>query len=352
MRNRYSETIRRLTQSFEGTSLAIIAVAVALLFTSAAVGNLIPALSVGDGPRVGELPEDTYLVAGKPVPRNLPPGRLPGGRPNVAKAVHGYFDNNGYELDRVRQGGMEVPPLFLSHMPRGLDSVKDVGARKRVFLRVVLPLVLEVNRRIERRRRYFLQLRQRMAEGGGLAALDAREREWLDAMTDRYRVKKGEWDKLKRRLDGVPPSLALAQAATESGWGTSRFAREGNALYGQWTWDAKDTGMVPLQRGKGKTHRIRTFPNLLASVRGYVNNLNTHRAYKKLRDERTRLRRQGKGLDGPTLARTLDRYSERGQAYIDDLLTIMKANDLAALDAARLSGGEREAARLLPVQPS
>ncbi len=134
-----------------------------------------------------------------------------------------------------------------------------------------------------------------------------------------------------RRVDGVPPSLVLAQAAEESGWGTSRFVREGNALFGQWTWTDDHRGIVPAEREEGESHRIRAFSSVKGAIQAYVRNLNTHPAYDRFRLQRAL------GASGYDLTATLDKYSERGLKYVETLRTIMQSNRLIALDQARLS---------------
>jgi uncharacterized FlgJ-related protein len=137
------------------------------------------------------------------------------------------------------------------------------------------------------------------------------------------------------RVDIIPPSLALAQAAEESGWGTSRFADVGNALFGQWTWSE---GIAPLEQREGKgDYRIAKFDSPLDSVRAYMLNLNTHAAYRSLRERRREMRVRGDQLSGWELAETLTSYSERGAAYVETLHTIMRVNRLAATDSAYLT---------------
>jgi Bax protein len=140
-----------------------------------------------------------------------------------------------------------------------------------------------------------------------------------------------------RRADIIPPSLALAQAAEESGWGTSRFALEGNALFGQWTFAVKGA-LVPKNRDAGKAHRVRAFTSLLDAVRAYVRNLNTHKAYRHFRRERQALRQADRQLAGTVLARTLSSYSERGNKYVRTIQSIITGNQLQNLDKARLGG--------------
>ena len=143
-------------------------------------------------------------------------------------------------------------------------------------------------------------------------------------------------DELLRRVDVIPVSLAIAQAAEESGWGTSRFAQTGNALFGQWT-VASDIGIVPEDREDGMTHKIKAFDNLAQSVAAYMRNLNTHRAYREFRQKRQGQRQWGEALDGHALASTLLRYSQRGDKYVKSIRTIMNANGLRELDGAHLA---------------
>lgn len=251
--------------------------------------------------------------------------------PAVHARTHHKLD---YALDAVLRGERAVPRLTLARMPDTLSNLKQVSKRKAMFFKAVLPLVLQVNEEILKDRRRAWKIRGEKRLGQHVSAAD---RLWLNVMTERYGVAHGAIDALMVRLDVVPPSLALAQAATESGWGTSRFVREGNAIFGQWTW-SQDAGIVPLGRAEGKTHRIRAFGSLIDSVRAYMLNINTHRAYRALRRERAALRRRGAPLDGSDLAQFLDKYSQRGDAYVADLQTIIAANNLSALDDARLAG--------------
>ena len=142
-------------------------------------------------------------------------------------------------------------------------------------------------------------------------------------------------EELWRRVDIIPLSLVLAQSAEESGWGTSRFAAEGNALFGQWAWGKNAIKPKEQRSGKGD-YGIARFDSPLESMRAYMLNLNTHRAYTDLRKARAALRNQGQKPDGETLARTLTRYSERGEEYVGTLLSIMKVNNLATADEAYL----------------
>ena len=158
-------------------------------------------------------------------------------------------------------------------------------------------------------------------------------------MSERYGVKKNPLETLLKLVDIIPPSLALAQAAEESGWGTSRFVREGNAVFGQWTFSSAGS-LVPADRDENKKHKIRAFPNLLDSVRAYALNLNTHAAYRQFRKVRSDLRLKGAPLDGLLLVDYLKRYSQRGQKYVEAIRALIKVNQLYRFDDARLRDGK------------
>jgi len=237
-----------------------------------------------------------------------------------------------------------VPRVVLTKLPRNLSAISEVEKRKAIFFKAVLPLILKVNEQTRTNRRRLWKIRYRQATGLPVAAVD---RLWLVVMSERYGVKRGDMNALFKRIDIVPPSLALAQAAEESGWGTSRFVQEGNAIFGQWTSSAHGA-LEPKGRDDGKTHGIKVFASLIDSVEAYVHNLNTHRAYREFRATRSVLRRVGAPLDGLVLAAKLKRYSERGWDYVLTLRSIIIGNGLRELDDARLRGtpalGEEPAA--------
>ncbi|CCQ75698.1 glucosaminidase domain-containing protein [Magnetospira sp. QH-2] len=255
-------------------------------------------------------------------------------RPSV-RLLEGTFARMGYSLDAVKSGGIGVPRLLLASIPGDMDELAEPKDRKALFLSSVLPLVLEVNDSIRADRVRLENIRNLVQDHQRVPAL---ERLWLTTIAERYGRPETDFKGLLSRMDVVPPSLALAQAAVESGWGTSRFARDGNALFGQWTMARSDKGLVPQGRDKGKTHRIKAFDRLIDSVAGYMHNLNTHRAYGDFRRQRSTQRRTGGALSGHDLAGTLGKYSERGQHYIDTLRRVIDANDLRRLDDAQLRG--------------
>lgn len=243
------------------------------------------------------------------------------------------FDALDYRLSDIRARVSDVPRLVAESVPADLEEIQDIPRRKAVFFKMVLPLVLIANERLEADRLRIAELREQEESGATLSAEDS---DWLAEQFEMYRVEEGDWDILMRRVDVVPPSLALAQAAIESGWGTSRFAREGNALFGQWVWGDDADGIVPEQRVEGMTHKIRAFDTPLQAVMAYIKNLNTHRAYRDFRDIRANLRRQGAGINGMTLADGLESYSEKGREYIDFVRSMIFTNKLRPFDRAKL----------------
>jgi Bax protein len=210
--------------------------------------------------------------------------------------------------------------------------------RKSGFFRTLLPLVMLANHRISIDRARILSLQESLESSN---ELDESDHAWLHELASRYSIDAdrmsdpaGTIGALLPRVDAVPPSLALAQAAIESGWGRSRFALEGNALFGQWTWDGN--GIKPLEAADGSTHQIARFDNLLDSVEAYMLNLNSQGAYSDFRKIRAAQRAQGHSPDGLTLASALVHYSQEGTAYPAKLDTIIRANKLSAFDQAVL----------------
>jgi Bax protein len=253
------------------------------------------------------------------------------------------FERHNYTLETVRADQAEVPRIVPQTVPSDLKEIQQVDRKKQVFLQMVLPLVLMVNERLTEQRDRLQELSAMINRGEAPAPT---QQAWLDEMYASYKVDAGEIGALIKRVDVVPPSLALAQAAIESGWGTSRFAREGNALFGQWVWGDDAKGIVPEGRESGKTHKVRAFDTPLEAVAAYIKNLNTHRAYRKLRTMRSDLRDQGAGINGLTLAGGLEAYSEKGMAYVKLVRGIISANELRPLDRARLAGSRPPASNV------
>lgn len=242
-------------------------------------------------------------------------------RGNAAR-LDAAFTRMGYRLEAVAKGA-RVPALFLPAVPGDLDALEQVDDKKHVFLRLMLPLVLVVNEEIAEDRRRL----EAMAAGKV-----SRDESWLAELAARYGAEGASPAQLLRRVDQVPPSLALAQAAEESGWGTSRFVREANNLFGH-------TGDAVAPDGDPAGQRMAAFSSLFEAVRAYVHNLNTHPAYEGLRKIRAAARTRGSLPDGHTLAGGLGRYSERGGAYVDAVRALIRANGLLRFDRARLDRG-------------
>lgn len=224
----------------------------------------------------------------------------------------------GYDLAAVRTGA-PVTPVYVKEAGTALRDVADDARRKRLFLRLMLPLILRENRDILAQRR-----RVRDSAPARIAGL-----------YDRFGVEPGDAEALARRVDAVPPSLALAQAAIETGWGTSRFVAEANNFFGQRTYSDAHDGVVPADADG--SFRVRRFATIARSIRSYVHNLNTHAAYAAFRRARARLRREGAPLTGLALAPYLTPYSERRQAYVRTVQHVIRRNRLQDFDDARLA---------------
>jgi len=260
------------------------------------------------------------------------PVRLRPLRVNSVGELERAFERRNYQWPP----GRTVPPLAVQVFPHGLEGV-GVSRKKRLFFRSLLPLVLAENARIGRERAF---LRRAFAKGG-LAPRDPLLAP-VRAIAERYNVEGDLNDgavrrRLLRRVDVVPPGLVLAQAANESAWGTSRFAREANNLFGHWTYD-KDQGIVPRRRREGAEHFVRVFSGLRESVRAYLRNINAGHAYVGFRQMRSHLRASGQPLDPVVLAGGLERYSERGWAYVAEIRTMIRNNRLGRLNGVRLAG--------------
>jgi Bax protein len=245
------------------------------------------------------------------------------------------FEQQGFDLADFRNSGgqLEVPRIFLAKLPVDMADVSITDKRKRAFIKVMLPHILREDERITADRERLQKLADRMKLGDSVSGRDQR---WLEQLTDRYGLDEVDTNELLERVDIVPPGLALAQAIEESGWGTSRFAQSGNAVFGMWTWSA-GSGLVPEDRPDGETYEVQRFRSLENSVAAYMRNLNTKASYREFRDRRAALRDQGAPLDSYQLAGQLHRYSARGSDYIRTIRSIMRSNGLDAFDEAKLA---------------
>jgi len=220
-----------------------------------------------------------------------------------------------------------VKPIYFTQFPRDLDALQSTKLKKETFIKIVLPLIVAENERIlEDRNKLILLAKKKFTTD--------LEKQWLRQKLLEYKVKKGNLKELQARMDIIPTSIALAQAAKESGWGTSRFALEGNAIFGQWTWSGQ--GIAPLDRESNKNHKILKFPILRASVKAYQNNLNTHKSYTNFRDKRSIMRKKNKDITGLDLTETLKNYAQTGSDYIKILNQIIRQNRLTDFEPVRL----------------
>ncbi|MEJ2602711.1 MAG: glucosaminidase domain-containing protein [Gammaproteobacteria bacterium] len=240
----------------------------------------------------------------------------------------------GREIHVAATATTVVVLLFLVSLVSGASRMPDfrqfeAGAeRKTRFFEFLVPMIEAENARIAADRQRLLGLAEKETVGWF-------DRRWLHRLAGQYGVEspspEGEdralVEALLDRVDIVPLSLALAQAAKESGWGTSRFAREGYNLYGERCFDS-GCGLVPGERASGHGHEVRKFESPAQSVASYLRNINTHPGYRDLRRARARLRDQGRPLSGLVLAGELQRYSERGQAYVEDIKGLIRYNEL------------------------
>ena len=212
-------------------------------------------------------------------------------------------------------------------------SIKD---RKKKFIANLFPIVHSANQDIIEKRNIFFEIEKKIQSNN----LNVLEAAILKKLFNEYKVKNNDLAELKKRIDIVPISLAIAQAAIESGWGTSRFAQEGNAYFGQKIIGIKVDGIRP-NDSENPLIKVRIFENLNDSVKAYLNNLNTHFAYKNFRKSRNELRSFGKTLEGEVLANQLKKYSELGNEYINNVQEIIRKNNLGKFDFIEYRSAQR-----------
>ncbi len=243
-----------------------------------------------------------------------------------ASTIKQLFEDTGYKLEDVRKKKL-VKPVALTLLPQEIKMIENTKKRKDFFIQIVLPLILKENNniRLDRKRLFSIINKNKNTD---------LEKKWLERKYKQYGVLSKDLSILKIRMDEIPVSLAIAQAAKETGWGTSRFAQEGNALFGQWTWSGE--GLKPKESDKNEGHKVMKFNVLQASVRAYQRNLNTHSTYKDFRLARAELRDMGKPLDSMILSKYLDEYAETGNQYVEVLQKIIKQNNLKDFDDAKL----------------
>jgi len=243
-----------------------------------------------------------------------------------APVLEELFKDTKYNLKKIRKDKI-VKPVIISLLPNEIKKIENTKKRKNLFIQIVLPLILEENNRIRVDRRKLFSILNKNINSSV-------EKRWINKKFKQYGVVNKDLSTLKIRMDTVPVSLAIAQSAKETGWGTSRFALEGNALFGQWTWEGE--GIKPSGADTNSTHKVMKFKVLKASVRAYIRNLNTHRSYKSFRRERAEQRDNFEKFNSLELADHLDKYAETGKEYVKILKQIIKQNSLTDFDDAKI----------------
>ena len=243
-----------------------------------------------------------------------------------AATLEQLFKETNYNLKDIRKKKI-VKPITIDLLPKEIKLIENSKKKKELFIKIILPLIIEENNRIilDRKRLFSILNKNNNTNS---------EKNWLNKKFKQYGVVNKDLTTLKIRMDVVPVSLAIAQAAKETGWGTSRFALEGNALFGQWTW-SKD-GMKPSSASVDTKHKVMKFNILQASVRAYQRNLNTHSTYKNFRKARAEYRDSNKPLDSIELSKYLNKYAETGNQYVEVLQKIIIQNKLQDFDEAKL----------------
>ena len=242
-----------------------------------------------------------------------------------ASVLYQLFEDTNYKLSDVRINKI-AKPVEIGKLPYELKEIQSTK-KKELFIQIVLPLILEENNKILLDRKKLFAILNKNNNSNS-------DNQWLNKKFKQYGVSSKDIPTLKRRMDIIPPSMAIAQAAKETGWGTSRFALEGNALFGQWTYT--DKGIKPAAAEAGTTHKVMMFNVLKSSVRAYTRNLNTHKSYKKMRYARA-IQRDNKGkLYSLELVDYLDRYAETGKEYTIILKKIIEQNSLIDFDDVKI----------------
>ena len=244
-----------------------------------------------------------------------------------ASTVKELFKDTEYDLNEIRKSKL-VKPIKLSLLPEEIRKIESTREKKKLFLEIILPLVLEENNRIKLDRIKLFRVLNKKNNSNS-------ETRWLNSKFKQYGVVNKDLSTLKIRMDEIPVSLALAQAAKETGWGTSRFAIEGNALFGQWTFSGEGIKPAGADSSDG-SHKVMKFKVLKASVRAYQRNLNTHNSYREFRKARALMRERDQKLDSLDLADYLDKYAATGVEYTKIIKKIIEQNSLQDFDKVKL----------------
>ena len=220
-----------------------------------------------------------------------------------------------------------IPPDNINSPLPDFSGIRDVREKKAAFFNFLEPLVVYANQQISQDRKFVSDTKDRAEK------LTVQEHKRLLKLADSYRVPTDNgmdeafFALLLKRVDTIPPALALAQAANESAWGTSRFAREGNNLFGEWCFK-RGCGIQPSQRDEDASHEVAKFKRVYDSIQSYMLNLNRHDYYTHLRTLREDLRQSAEPISASALAEGLERYSTRGPEYIKELQSMIRVNSL------------------------
>ena len=255
-----------------------------------------------------------------------------------ARTIEQLFKDTDYNLQKVRETKLVNIGNKIDHLPKEIKKIESSKKRKKLFIQIVLPLIVEENAKIRLDRKKLFRILSKNIN-------TKKEKDWLKDKFKQYGLKEGDIYSLKIRMDEIPVSLALAQSAKETGWGTSRFALEGNALFGQWTWNGE--GIRPAGVDKDAKHKVAKFAVLKASVRAYQRNLNTHSSYIEFRKERAIQRDNDEKLDSLKLVNYLDKYAETGEVYIEVLKKIIKQNSLTDFDDVKVMPTSKKTKKLI-----
>ncbi len=255
-----------------------------------------------------------------------------------ASTLDQLFKDTKYSLKEVRKTKLVNPGNSIYLLPKEIKQIESTKKKKEFFIQIILPLILEENYliRLDRKRLFVILNKNNNTES---------EKKWLKSKFKQYGVVNRDFTTLKIRMDEIPASLAIAQAAKETGWGTSRFALEGNALFGQWTWNGD--GIKPASASSETTHKVMKFKILQASVRAYQRNLNTHSSYKEFREARAIQRDNDGKLNSLELVKYLNKYAETGKEYTEVLKKIIEQNSLTDFDGVKLLPSSQKLKKLI-----
>ena len=254
------------------------------------------------------------------------------------EGIKEYFDSQPSKLNTLPKYSRLVAPIFIWRLPADLKRMTKVSHRKKLFIKLLLPLLIRHNIAITEKRLYLKILIEKP-----ISRLSIDEQNWLVKNALHYKIFNKSISKpiitkeilkeLLNRIDIIPVSLALAQSSLETGWGTSRFSIDGNALFGQWTWRT-NKGIRPKERALGKVHSVLRFSQLADSIEDYTHNLNSSSHYRSFRSKRTALRNAGHPIDiwAQNLVEELKKYSSNSKHYISTIKTIIQVNQLTDFD--------------------